>query len=156
MFNSFKRKGESGLVSSRNWLNGNSIYQGFPIYFRRLDIDRSEYKVLAAQYPVQVAITHYLRKVKDNGLPEPEYNRSLAEFDHCLINLFHERDIGIAFLIETLAAKRTYYFYAQPDYEDSQLKEFQRHFDGEKIEWAIDLDPTWATPHMYATDFFFK
>lgn len=155
MFNFLKRKSNS-ISSSRRWLNGDALYEGLPIYFRRLDIRPSEYIGLSSQYPVRVAITQYLRHVKDNGLPESEYNKSLFDFDAGIISLFHEQGVGITFLVETFAAKRTYYFYARSKYEDSQLRAFQERFPEENINWVIESDPSWTLPKMYAADFSFK
>ena len=105
------------LIEGRDWLSGQSTYEGFPIYFRRPDIRVAEYSSLCADFPLRLTVTHFLAQVKDNGLPEADYNESLADFDHALIGLLRDSGAAIVTLVETFAGKRTYYLYLRQGVE---------------------------------------
>ena len=61
----------------RTWLNANTEYEGFPIYFRRTNVPTAEFPILQPRYPRLLVLTHILTQVKSNGLPESAYNASL-------------------------------------------------------------------------------
>ena len=143
-------------VSTRSWLNANTSHEGFPIYFRRLNISTREYRSLSTVYPNLLVLTQFLTRVKKDGLPEAEYNESLETFDSALIDIFHATDSGIAALIETFAGKRTYYFYVRVGVEASAfLGRFAKRFPTEQIEWKVKPDPEWKLLSGYARDFSF-
>lgn len=147
----------TGPVSARSWLNADTFHEGFPIYFRRLNISVSEYRFLSTLYPNLLVLTQFLRHVKQNGLPEAEYNESLETFDSTLVDVFHASDSGIAALIETFAGKRTYYFYVRVGVEaGALLGGFVKRFPIEKIEWKVKPDPEWKLLNGYARDFNFS
>jgi hypothetical protein len=49
--------------------------------------------------------------VRGDGLPVPDYNDTLEDFDSDVIDALERDEDGVVVLIETFAAKRTYYSY---------------------------------------------
>ena len=60
-------------------------------------------------YPHLAIVTHELAKVKSNGLPENDYNDSLAQFDFDLQAAVSGANEAIVILVETFSGKRIYY-----------------------------------------------
>ena len=44
----------------RTWLNANTEYEGFPIYFRRTNVPTAEFPILQPRYPRLLVLTHIL------------------------------------------------------------------------------------------------
>jgi len=143
-------------ASTRRWLTGESVNQGYPILFRRPNIAVSEYASLAKLYPVLIIGTLQLAKFKDNGLPEAAYNESLAGLDSAITNPFRTGADGIVGLVETFAAKRTFYLYVTTTFDvDHFTKSLSSSFPGEDLTWERKDDPTWKLLNGYASDFRF-
>jgi len=144
------------LIEGRDWLSSQSTYEGFPIYFRRPDIRFAEYSSLCADFPLRLTVTHFLAQVKDNGLPEADYNASLADFDHALIGLLRDSGAAIVTLVETFAGKRTYYLYLRQGVEpEAALRHVLDNFPRERVEWSTKQDPEWRLMNGYVQDFGF-
>jgi len=143
-------------VAHREWLTADTVYEGFPIYFRRPDIAIAEYSRLCADYPVRLTVTHFLVEVKDNGLPQTDYNSSLADFDAALIAMPRESGAGIVTLVETFAGKRTYYVFIRQGVDaEAGIRKLLQRFPREKLEWSLKPDPQWRLMKGYAKDFGF-
>lgn len=140
----------------REWLTANTMYDGFPIYFRRPNIAVSEFDGLKEKYPVLVTISQNLKEVKENGLPYGSYNETLEKFDESIIQPFENNELGIIGLIETFAGKRTYFVYTSKSFNPLEFKEeIQRRFPKEIIKWTKGEDPEWSLLNGYAADFSF-
>lgn len=141
---------------ARTWLTASAEHEGFPIYFRRPDIRLSEFENLRPRYPALLAIKHQLSHVKDNGLPEADYNDSLAPLDAALLEPFRDESSGLIALVETFAGKRTYYVYLTPTFNARQLmSDVESTFPQESISWKLHDDPNWRLFNGYAADFGF-
>src|SRR5262245_49039056 len=57
------------------------------------------------------SVPHELAHVRSNGLPESNYNGSLADLDAGIITSLESLGAGVTAIIETFAGKRTYYAY---------------------------------------------
>lgn len=140
----------------RTWLTANSEHEGFPIYFRRPDVRIAEFEALRPKYPRLLVVTHVLAHVKENGLPEHEYNESLESLDVSLTGAFEDESVGLIALIETFAGKRTYYTYLAPSFVvEGYIREVNNRFPQEDLTYEVDNDPKWRLFNGYATDFHF-
>lgn len=89
------------------------------------------------RFPHLVTVTHHFAKIQSNGLPEPEYNRNLLEFDHDIRTTVEQGEFGITVLIETFCGKRHYYIYvASENSPEEALAGFMKLHPTEKISWA--------------------
>src|SRR5262245_29866137 len=94
------------------WLGATVTYEGFPLALRvRPQVDTDANK---AAYPKLVCVTHKLAHVRQNGIPESDYNHGLLDFDLAIINAIQVEDNGLVVLIETFAGCRNYYGYVKP------------------------------------------
>ena len=141
---------------ARTWLNANTMYEDFPIYFRRPDVRVAEFDALQPAYPRLLVVTHMLAQVKSNGLPESDYNDSLLPLDQMLTVPFREPSNGLIAVIETFAGKRTYYIYLTPSFDaDAFVDAVRRGFPHETLEHEVEDDPDWRLFRGYAKDFQF-
>lgn len=94
------------------WSTSEIEYEGLPLLLRRPDYPNIwKFK---GKFTQIVTVEHLLEKVKQNGLPNRVYNKSLADFDNYMCTLLDHTGNGIIFLIETFAGKRNYYYYTLP------------------------------------------
>jgi hypothetical protein len=131
------------------WLSGETKYEGFPLLLRRpKDVDHE------ALPPKLIVVTHLLDKTKPNGLPEPDYNDTLFDFDGDVIDTFRTLKSTVV-LIETFGHKRSYYAYCP---ESVTLAEVQgrltKGYPGYRLEWFERSDPTARFIKKYAKEHF--
>lgn len=135
------------------WLSTQATYEGLPLFLRLSD--GLEYGSLQGTYPRLLIVTQHLAKVSTNGLPEPEYNDSLASFDHEIINFFAERKQGTAVLVETFGGRRNYYIYVTPDADIDTVKHIiSKRYPEYKLSWVVKEDPSWRLIKHYAKEYF--
>lgn len=127
-------------------------YEGFPLALRvRPNADTSANRAALMSLGV---VTHQLPQVRDNGLPESEYNNSLEDFDLALQAAMEGEGAGLVVLIETFAGKRNYYGYVN-DCEslrtrvDSLRQEFPQH----GLTVKCRADSGWRFYERYRNDF---
>ena len=143
-------------VSERSWLIGDSVSQGYPIHLRRPNIMVSEYGSLAEHYPVLIIGTLQLADVKDNGLPESGYNESLAALDFAITDHFRSSKNGVVGLVETFAAKRTFYLYVTGDFDLGSFTDLlSTAFPDSLVTWEQERDLNWRLLRGYASEFQF-
>ena len=122
------------------WLTSKTEYEGLPLYLRIPDYkDIWQFNVTS---PYLICITHDFDKVKANGLPESDYNRTLIDFDEQIVNLL--TGFGIIFLVETYGGVRNYWFYARET--EPAIEAFENLKDNhndKKMLFEISKDPEW-------------
>ena len=144
------------IQQPRTWLNTQTEHEGFPIYSRRPNVRVDEFEVLRPGYPTLLTITHVLTHVKQNGLPEAEYNESLEELDSAIIAPFRDETNGLIAVVETFAGKRTYYVYLTQLFDpEAYMHEVRIRFPHEDLSCEQRADPTWRLFNGYARDFQF-
>jgi hypothetical protein len=145
-----QRRGE---IIMRTWINADKTYEGFPLFLRRptdFDIEK-----LRPSFANLVVVTHKFTKRKPNGLPEDDYNRSLAEMDYELICAFDIDLMGIPALIETFGGERNYYFYVATDADVSAtISRIAQRYSGEQLTWSVRPDSNWSFITKYAKEHF--
>lgn len=122
------------------WLTNQTEYEGLPLYLRIPNYDNIwQFK---SRYHNLIRITHQFDKVKDNGLPTSDYNKTLIDFDGEIVNLL--MDNGIIFLIETYGGARNYWFYDR-DSENTieAIKRLKDQHRDKRIKFEISHDPEW-------------
>jgi len=137
----------------RSWLTAEKTYEGFPLFLRRpADLDADS---LRPSFPTLAIVTHEFTKRKPNGLPEPDYNETLAEMDHELVTAFDVDCMGVPALIETYGGKRHYYFYVAADADAaSVISAVASRYPKERLSWSVRSDPKWGFIQSYARDHF--
>ena len=141
----------SAMAEDRPWKTGSFEYEGFPLLLRVPD--GLNFDALKDAYPQFISVTHYLSKVKANGLPEPEYNESLFDFDDQLVGALENGRAGVTVLVETFGGKRTYYMYAKSDFAPELLeRELDNNFPEHQIEIGSKTDKEWSVIKRYAND----
>jgi hypothetical protein len=135
------------------WATAQLEYEGFPLMLRRptnLDI-----KSLRPSRPSLVVVTHKFTRRKPNGLPEPDYNKTLFDMDIGLVSAFNVDQMGVPVLVETFGGKRHYYFYVTVDTDVTQtLSEIANRFPNEQLSWTVKPDPSWGFLERYAKQYF--
>ncbi|MCX7428089.1 MAG: DUF695 domain-containing protein [Planctomycetia bacterium] len=135
------------------WYSGEIRHEGFPLHLRFPE--RPDFDALQKKLPKLLIVTHSLAKVKPSGVPEAEYNYSLAEFDHELVTAF-EPSSGITVLVETFGGRRTYYIYVAPDAPiDATKQRFATKYAQHKLDWQLRDDPGWKFIRGYSEEYHF-
>ena len=137
----------------RTWLIAEKTYEGFPLFLRRpadLDVDS-----VRAGFPTLAVVSHKFTKRKPNGLPEPDYNESLAEMDQELVSAFDVDRMGVPALVETFGGERNYYFYVAADTDVPRvISAVARRYPKEQLSWLVRSDPKWGFIEIYAKEHF--
>jgi hypothetical protein len=137
----------------RTWLNVDKTYEGFPLFLRRpadFDIEK-----LRPSFPSLVIVTHKFTKRKPNGLPEDDYNYSLASMDHELVCAFDIDRMGVPALVETFGGERNYYFYVAMDADvETTVSRIAHGYPDEQLAWLVRPDSSWSFIADYAKEYF--
>lgn len=134
------------------WLGASFQYEGFPLALRvRPSADAADNR---ARFTQLVRLTHQLAQVSANGLPEPDYNRSLVHFDKDAIELFEPAREGVTALVETFGGKRIYYGFASASAPlERRLNELRQRYPEHDISIEASDDPEWRFLSNYRKDF---
>ena len=137
----------------QTWLTAESTYQGFPLFLRRpANINVEQFEKSFANL---VVVTHHLSRVLPSGLPEADYNQSLAELDHDLVTAFDCNRSGVIALVETFGGERNYYFYVKADADVTEkVSAIARLYPSEKLAWSVRSDPSWSFIKGYEREHF--
>ena len=127
------------------WYTGEFQHEGFPLHLRFPE--KPDFDALQKKHPRLLMVTHSLAEVKSSGVPEADYNDSLAEFDHDLAASF-DASSGIIVLVETFGGNRTYYIYVSVDAAVEATK-YPQH----KLDWKLRDDPGWKFIRGYSEDY---
>lgn len=104
-----------------------------------------------------VSIEHHLDIVVNSGLPESDYNQSLAEFDNDMCGCLSAKENGIPILIETFSGKRNYYYYyVRPEIELSFLLEAAKSEYNVNLTGWDKIDQDWKFLDAYPMEIFRK
>lgn len=129
------------------WSGSEILYEGFRLMLRKPN--HINIWKLKDEFPQLVCIEHLLDKVNPDGLPEKEYNSSIAEFDHYMCSIFDESNQGIIFLVETYCGKRSYYYFTKPSFKIQSLVDIAKQKFEVNIEcWEQD-DTNWGFLNAY-------
>lgn len=130
------------------WKSAEVTHEGFPLMLRcPQDLPYH----LQEELPTLVALTHHLDSVTDSGLPSPDYNESLADFDDAASRLFSSESEGAVVLIETFGGRRSYYAYASPETDvDAAVDCLTQRYSGLRLDHSVRSDPDWGFIRGYA------
>lgn len=132
------------------WLSGEKLYEGFPLLLRKPA--KIDYANLP---PALLTIVQHLEKTKPNGLPEPDYNDTLADFDHEVIDYLPSMRCGSVVLVETFGHKRSYYCYCDATVSPEETKNhFQKRYPAFRLEVSKRPDPEAKFVRQYAKEHF--
>lgn len=115
---------------------------------------RTEQAVSAVRevYTCLLVLTHELREVRNDGMPDPDYNEQLFNFE---CELFCKLEVnGKVILVETFAGKRIYYAYVENEAESkARASEVLTKF-GLTLETSFrgGADPHWKFYSQYVSD----
>jgi hypothetical protein len=97
-----------------------------------------------------VVLTHHLAKVRSNGLPEADYNDTLAKFDGTIISTLGRRGRGVSVLVETVAGRRNYYAYTRSRMVGAKaFDDIRDQHPEHKIVFRGRPDPRWSVLQRY-------
>jgi hypothetical protein len=145
-----------GLQNDRGdlaeWLGSTVEYEGFPLALRvRPRAGTVEHRASLSQL---AAITHKLAQVRSNGLPESDYNDSLADLDHSIITSLESLGAGVTVIVETFAGKRTYYAYViSAEHADRALADVKHRFHEHDLSLEVRADARWGLYEKYRSLF---
>jgi len=149
-----KAMAESKSPKKMQWHTGEVQHEGFPLLLRFPD--KPDFDILSRRYPKLLAVEHTLAKVKPSGLPEPDYNDSLADFDHDLVSAFEPSASGITVLVETFGGRRSYYIYVSAD---APVEDVKRHlstkYPQHQLHWSLQDDAGWKFIRRYSEEYKF-
>lgn len=136
------------------WYTGEIQHEGFPLHLRFPE--KPDFDSLQKKYPKLLVVTHSLAKVKSSGVPEADYNDSLAEFDHEMVTAFEASSSGITVLVETFGGRRTYYIYVSADAPVEATKQrFATKYPQHKLDWKLRDDASWKFIRGYSEEYHF-
>ena len=141
------------IRGQRLWVLSQHSYEGFPLFLRH--VERLPFPSRRAELPSLAIITHTFAMRLANGLPDPDYNDTLVDFDLTLIDAMKDDGVGSPVLIETFGGKRIYYYYVT-DEVAAQIRfwAIRRRFTEEELAFECRPDPEWGFIHSYAKDYF--
>lgn len=136
----------------RTWKTKQTTNEDLPLLLRYLT--NLDFGAKSLEFPELILITQHLAEVSDNGLPEPDYNDKLCDFDKAIQEAFEITKVGMTVLIETFAGKRNYYIYAIQDADVAKILSnvLQQH-PAHEITWSIHPDSTWSFIQKYASQY---
>jgi hypothetical protein len=138
--------------NNKKWNSKEVQHEGFPLLLRYPETidDLNQHS-----FPVLVVVTHELSEVSPNGLPKPEYNDELFNFDRDIRAALEAQGNGLTVLIETSGGKRRYYFYAADGTNVAQkLTALSLTYPNEKVSWSSHNDAKWNFIRQYAKEYF--
>jgi hypothetical protein len=134
------------------WKTRQLTLEGLPLFLRYpegIDID-----LYRSKFPKLLVVTHEFSKVKPNGLPDPDYNDALMQFDKDIRQAFEGAGTGLTVLIETFGGKRKYYIYAEESVTGSEaLSSLSRSSPHERLSCSVHRDETWSFLAGYSKEF---
>jgi Family of unknown function (DUF695) len=141
------------IEMEQKWLTTEIEHEGFPLYLRKPDY--SDIFIYQDKFPRLLRVTQKLEKVKSNGLPEPDYNMSLIDFDGEMTDLFDRDNEGLIFLIETFGGERNYYYFISDsvDYEN-KIEELTNNNKDIELETHSHADNDWGFLKKYPTNLY--
>ncbi len=132
------------------WSTTEIEHEGFPLLLRKPD--HKNIWAYKSKYSKLLSVTHSFDKVKDDGLPESDYNSSLAEFDNKLCSLFENSSEGIIILVETFGGERNYYYYISTTTDFvSKLDTIKKRFNIARLTMTSKDDKNWGFLYKYPT-----
>ncbi len=139
---------------NKMWYTGEVQHEGFPLQLRFPE--KPDFDSLQAKYPKLLTVTHTFDKVKPSGMPEADYNESLADFDHEMITAFVQSSSGLTILVETFGGRRNYYMYISAS---APLEDVKKHFTSKypqhQLNWDIRDDQGWKFIRRYSEEYKF-
>lgn len=134
------------------WLGKTARYEGLPLALRvRPYVLTPENQ---RSFPQLVAITLNLEKVRPDGMPESDYNDTLADLDAELIDLFEKNKVGLTVLVETFDGRRVFYSFTQATAPVQALvADFQKKNPIHVISVHVKPDPNWGFIASYRKQF---
>ncbi len=134
------------------WLTAMVEHEGYPLALRvRPTADTEKNRT---RYPRLAVITHTLAQVRPNGLPEPDYNDLLAEFNLAIVEAVDQHDAGLTVLVETFGGRRNYYAYvAAADHAESAVDSLRKRFPEHQLSLAGRMDGDWRFLNDYRKAF---
>jgi len=142
------------MAKEQPWITGKFEYEGSPLHLR---VPKGlNYDELSVKYPKFISVTHSLSQTTDNGLPVPEYNSTLGDFDEFLIKYLENNNMGITVLVETFGGNRTYYMYSNKGFNietfnSSITQKYSQHI----VEIDSNIDDQWSFIKQYSEDWGF-
>ena len=136
------------------WSRTETEYDGLPLLLRRPN--HQGIWSLQNDFSKLVLIKHNLSKVCNDGLPDSDYNDTLAEYDSYMCNLFCGTDNGIIILIETYSGSRNYFYYVHHRVDvNSQLNAARKKFEVD-LTIVEKIDRAWEFLTGYPIELFPK
>jgi hypothetical protein len=121
------------------WLTSQQWHEGYPLVIRRPK--GVDYHALP---PKLVIVTLVLdpERTLTNGLPNPDYNDSLVDFDDDVLQKLSGLNLGRVVLIQTLCHERTYYAYCDAEQSLAGVQAYFLHtYPNLRVELREQPDP---------------
>jgi|SRR5215831_2188408 len=136
------------MSGQTKWLGRTVLHEGLPMALRvRPGVDSAANR---ERYPILVALTHKLRVIHSDGLPDATYNATLLDLDLTVTSALDADARGITVLIETFHGERTYYAYTQSkDQASLALSQAQARYPEHDLSVLTRPDPKWGLLHRY-------
>jgi hypothetical protein len=134
------------------WYSVRREHEGFPLFLRYPE--KPDFDALQGGYPQLLIVTHVFSKAKPNGVPEPDYNDSLMDFDCELRATLEEGAAGVSVLIETFGGRRMYYVYLSPSapLENAKVR-ISEKYPEHALKWDLRQNPSWDFIRRYSAEF---
>jgi len=127
-------------------------WEGFPLAIRACPLDADD--SIWASNPHLAYLEHELAEVRDNGLPEKNYNDQLADFDHEVHQAFESKSDGQVIVVETFGGKRTYYACARSvDAATDILDDLVNRYPQQRLSPGTKADHSWKFYRQYRDQF---
>ena len=133
----------------RRWVTSQHTYESFPLFLRRpINVDTSTNR---KRYTRLAVVSHQFTHRYPDGRPEPEYNKTLEDFDIAITSTFDSPPRGVPILVETFGGFRHYYFCVAPDADVAAIiQPITQAYPAEKLTWEYRTTPGWDFLAGYA------
>ncbi len=103
------------------------------------------------RYSRLAVVSHEFTHRYPDGRPEPEYNKTLEDFDVAITSAFDSPPRGVPILVETFGGFRHYYFCVAPDADVAAIiQPITQTYPAEKLTWEYRTTPGWDFLAGYA------
>jgi len=123
-------------------------HQGYRLALRvRPKVDTADHR---SRFARLLMLIHELAEVRSNGLPESEYNQSLAGYDRDVFRFVESEGDGMVALVEVFGGKRTYYAYVRADANfKARFAELKAKYPQHVVSAGFRDEPDWRTFELY-------
>ena len=127
-----------------NWNVGQGEYEGDPIILR-INASLNDF-VGDSEYNLKIGVAIPLNNPDPGGMPDPEENEVLAEYEDRIGNIINQHGSAVQALAITMGTFKEYVFYATRETNVKLAHEqMMAEIDTHEVQCYAEVEKDWAT-----------